>query len=153
MKELGIYLKKNGGGWDWYLTDKDGGIFKLRKKTGKGGGSPLKGTVSVISSDPPCKDGNARFTTVPLEAFLIKYDYESDINVFLSLKCLFSFAVSLRKWLAHSFFIRRKGENHGNKHFRAGFQGYRCSSGITIFALSTTWYYAYSHFKEVLMCL
>ena len=24
-----------------------------------------KGTVSVISSDPPCKDGNARFTTVP----------------------------------------------------------------------------------------
>ena len=28
----------------------------------------LKGTVSVISSDPPCKDGNARFTTIPLKA-------------------------------------------------------------------------------------
>ena len=28
----------------------------------------LKGTVSVISSDPPCKDGNARFTTVSLKA-------------------------------------------------------------------------------------
>ena len=28
----------------------------------------IKGTVSVISSDPPCKDGNARFTTVPLKA-------------------------------------------------------------------------------------
>ena len=27
----------------------------------------IKGTASVISSDPPCKDGNARFTTVPLK--------------------------------------------------------------------------------------
>ena len=26
----------------------------------------IKGTVSVISSDPPCKDGNGWFTTVPL---------------------------------------------------------------------------------------
>ena len=25
----------------------------------------FKGTVSVISSDPPCKEGNVRFTTVP----------------------------------------------------------------------------------------
>ena len=30
---------------------------------------PLKGTVSVISSDPPWKDGNARFTTVHLKAY------------------------------------------------------------------------------------
>ena len=28
----------------------------------------LEGTVSVILSDPPCKDGNDRFTTVPLKA-------------------------------------------------------------------------------------
>ena len=27
----------------------------------------LKGTVSVISSDPPCKDCNGRFTTVPVK--------------------------------------------------------------------------------------
>ena len=27
-----------------------------------------KGTVSVVLSDPPCKDGNAWFTTVPLKA-------------------------------------------------------------------------------------
>ena len=27
----------------------------------------IKGTVSVISSDPPCKDNNVRFTTVPLK--------------------------------------------------------------------------------------
>ena len=30
--------------------------------------------VSVVSSDPPCKDGNARFTTVPLTP-------KSDLNV------------------------------------------------------------------------
>ena len=30
--------------------------------------SKFKGTVSLISSDPPCKDGNARFTTVTLKA-------------------------------------------------------------------------------------
>ena len=28
----------------------------------------IKGTVSVISSDPPCKDDNVRFTTEPLKA-------------------------------------------------------------------------------------
>ena len=28
----------------------------------------LKGTVNVISSDPPCKEGNARFTMFPLKA-------------------------------------------------------------------------------------
>ena len=27
----------------------------------------LKGTVSVISSDSPCKDDSVRFTTVPLK--------------------------------------------------------------------------------------
>jgi len=27
----------------------------------------FKGTVSIISSDPPCKDGNSRFTTVPFK--------------------------------------------------------------------------------------
>ena len=27
-----------------------------------------KGAVSVISSDPPCKDDNARFIKVPLKA-------------------------------------------------------------------------------------
>ena len=33
--------------------------------------SRIKGTVSVISSDPPCKDGNGRITTVPcLESFV-----------------------------------------------------------------------------------
>ena len=29
--------------------------------------SYIKGTVSEILSDPPCKDGNARFTSVPIK--------------------------------------------------------------------------------------
>ena len=40
----------------------------------------IKGTVSVISSEPPCKDDNAWFITVPLNLLLIKY--ELDINVY-----------------------------------------------------------------------
>ena len=32
----------------------------------------IKGTVSVILSALPCKNGNARFTTVPLKPNLIK---------------------------------------------------------------------------------
>ena len=28
----------------------------------------IKGSISVISKDPPCKAGNARFTTVDLKA-------------------------------------------------------------------------------------
>ena len=35
-----------------------------------------KGTVSVISSDPPCEDGNARFTTAPLKPLKPLFDYE-----------------------------------------------------------------------------
>ena len=38
----------------------------------------FKGTVSVILSDPPCKNGNARLTTVPLQALsdqVIKFFY------------------------------------------------------------------------------
>ena len=27
----------------------------------------IKGTLSVISSDPPCNNDNVRFTTVPLK--------------------------------------------------------------------------------------
>ena len=40
------------------------------KHLGRGVGSPLnsrKWTICVISSDPLCKDCNARFTTVPLK--------------------------------------------------------------------------------------
>ena len=44
----------------------------------------LKGTVSVILDDPPCKDGNARFTTIPLKP-LCDQKFEKDIVVFLKI--------------------------------------------------------------------
>ena len=61
--------------------------------------------------------------------------------------CLFSFAVSLLKWLAHSLLIRINGKNlqqflarkitiSSTFFFRVRFQGYRCKSGIGIFAWS-----------------
>jgi len=41
-------------------------------------------TISEISSDPPCKDDNARFTTIPLNLYLI--NNVEDIVVFLGIK-------------------------------------------------------------------
>ena len=43
----------------------------------------IKGTVRVISSDPPFKDGNTRLKTVPLNLKLIKN--KEDTVVFLTL--------------------------------------------------------------------
>jgi len=41
----------------------------------------VKGTVSEVSSDPPCRESNARLTTVHFKALsLIKY--KLDINVY-----------------------------------------------------------------------
>ena len=52
------------------IIDEEPGVYKRRRKgpefTYKVRG--FKGTVSVISSDPPCKDDNARIITVPLKA-------------------------------------------------------------------------------------
>ena len=66
----------------------------------------LKRTVSIILSDSSCKDDNALFTTVPLKALSdqvwIKYPWFFNY--------LFSFAVSLQKWLVHFLFIRSNGE-------------------------------------------
>jgi len=49
--------------------------------------SPFNGIVSVSLSNSACKDGNVRFTTVPLKDCLIKY--ELDIHVFVYLNCYF----------------------------------------------------------------
>ena len=51
----------------------------------------------------------------PEKLCLIKY--ELDIHVFVSLNCLFSFAVSLRKLLAHFLLIRSHGEIISVKNF------------------------------------
>ena len=42
----------------------------------------FKGTENVISSDPLCKDGNVRFTTLPLQP--LSDNVESGINTFNS---------------------------------------------------------------------
>ena len=47
------------------------------------------------------------FQRYPEKLFLIKY--KSDSNVFVSLNCLFLFAVSLQKWLVHFLFLRCNG--------------------------------------------
>ena len=41
----------------------------------------FKGTVDVITSFPPLKEGNARFPTYPLNLFLNKHD--GNIIIFL----------------------------------------------------------------------
>jgi len=51
----------------------------------------------------------------PWKLCLIKY--ELDFNVFDSLSCLFSFAGSMQKWLAHFLLVRIKGKIFKNKHF------------------------------------
>ena len=46
-----------------------------------------KGTLCVISSDPPCKDGNDRFTTVPLKLFSVKKCGRLNCIEFLPITC------------------------------------------------------------------
>ena len=57
----------------------------------------VKGTGSLILSDLPCKDGKCPIYNGAIEInFPMKYKF-TDINVFVPLSCLFSFAGSLRK--------------------------------------------------------
>ena len=107
----------------------------------------IKGTVSVISNDLPFKCQCPIYKGT-LESFVIKY--ELDINVFVSLNCLFSLLFLGEKDLrnAHSLFIRsneklaeintfrvRKTTISSTFLIRISFQGHRCESGIAIFAL------------------
>ena len=72
----------------------------------------LKGTVRVISSDPACKDGIARFTTEPLKALFdqvnIKYPCVCFLKRFIYI-CDCSVKVTC-EFLAYS------GEIHKQKH-------------------------------------
>ena len=84
-----------------------------------------------------------------------------NFRVFVYLNCLFLFVVLLQKWFAHFLLIRNNGEIIIIKHFSSQestvsstffirrFQGYRCKSGITIWAWRVTWNYAYSPFKSI----
>ena len=69
--------------------------------------------------DPAGKDCNARFTTAPLKGFSAQewIIYQS----FCFLKLLIFIAVSMRKWLSCSLFIRGNGETRRNKHFLSFF--------------------------------
>ena len=66
-------------------------------------------SLKVDSGDPPCKDVITRWTMVPLNTLsdqvCIRYPFG-----FVYLNCLFSFAVSLRNWVAHSLLIGSNGE-------------------------------------------
>ena len=99
----------------------------------------LKGTVSVISSEPPCKDDNERFTTVPLMIFIY--------TVYFNFWFFF-----LQKWVAHFLLIRNTEKKiteltlfqsektwlSSSFLIRLRFQGYRCKSEIAIFAWRVT---------------
>ena len=61
----------------------------------------FKGTVSVILSDPPCKDGYARISMVPLQLNRIAYKlypikFQLDINVCVYFHLRFLCEIDLR---------------------------------------------------------
>ena len=111
----------------------------------------FKGTVSVISSDRPCKDGNTRFTTVPTKSYS---DRKCGI---VNISASFSIASSkqgMRKSISHGESANvnnslKKTKSLISNSFltRQSFQGHRCKSGIAIFAWRLTWNYAYSPFS------
>ena len=74
----------------------------------------VKGTARTISRNLPCKGARQCLFYI---GTLCPIRNEKDINDFVSLNCLFSFAVSLRKWLAHFLFLRNNGETQRNNKF------------------------------------
>ena len=56
----------------------------------------FKEHLSVVFSDPPSKDGNAKFTTVPLFKLCL-IDYELNSNVYKLENGLFSIVASLQQ--------------------------------------------------------
>ena len=102
-------------------------------------GSNLKLKGTVISSDPSCKDSNARFTTIILK--LIKN--VEDTVVFLTWK---SFLFVRFSTASYNLICREPAKE--NKHsketktliihacmIRQSFQGYRCKSDIATFSM------------------
>ena len=92
------------------------GYFQLQKLKSKGEKlkeletrnlvrNKIKLTVSAMSSDPPGKDVNARFTTVSLQALCL-INLELDIHVFVFYKLV----IYVCKRIAHLLLIRSNGE-------------------------------------------
>jgi len=46
----------------------------------------LKGTISVIYRDSPCKDGNARLTAIPFKPLTVDRENRDENSVCISLK-------------------------------------------------------------------
>ena len=84
------------------------------------------------------------------------------INVFVSLNCIFSFAGSLRKKLAHFLFIKSNEETHRNEHFSSQrneslfhiFDSIKvsrvpnCKLGISMCKCRIPWNYTYTPYNH-----
>ena len=94
----------------------------------------FKGTVSVISSVPPCKDGNFRFLMVSLK---------DNVSFFFlqARNAQITFAEKPQMEI-HILKI------HKHEYFRRSFRGYRCKSGIAICEWRFNLNYANSPFKS-----
>ena len=66
----------------------------------------IKGAVSVISSDPSCRNGNAWFTTVSLKALFDK------VWIIYACFCLFNYF-----FFIFGFLEKFTGKDYRNKHF------------------------------------
>ena len=84
----------------------------------------------VTSSEPPCKDGNTRFTAVPLK--VLSDQVWTRYQCFCFVKLFILLAVFLQKWPVH-----RKTTIFSTIFIRLWFQRFRCESGIAIFAWRT----------------
>ena len=125
--------------WDNQLINFSNLIFSSNFKIRKGGGTKFEHTFKLtFYSEMAMPD----LQWYSWNLYLIKYKFA--LNVFVSLNCLFSFAiVSLQKWLAHFYFIRsyekvirfssQKTILSSTFLIRLRFQGYRCKSDIAIF--------------------
>ena len=102
----------------------------------------FKGTVSVISNDPPCKEGNVRFTTVPLKGLSNKAWIRN--SCFCFFKLLISICESNLRIIT---FLGRKPTVSSIYLIRLRFQGSRWKSDLAIFAWSVTWIYTHSPFN------
>ena len=113
--------------------------------------------MSVIACDSPCKDGNSRFTTVPL---LIKYKLDiifspRKIGLVAIRSCfcrLDFYKVWLHFWRQNLYAEKKhfpSQKNDGFFQISLSLQGYRYKSGIAIFAWRVTWNCAYSPFKGI----
>ena len=113
----------------------------------------MKGLYHVSSSDPPCKDYNTVFTTVPLKPFWNWYHCLRFLKLLIficgfSAKATCAFLVDTKEKLTEiNTFWARKTTISSIVFIRLWFQVHRCESGIAIFPWSFTLNFAYSPFR------